>query len=105
MKEGFKIAGIGIASIVGLGLLSWGGLHWSGFLAKQREGIRYDIIKESQAHRDGMQRNLMQMQTDYLSADTAGKAAISAAVRHQYSQADTSEYPAHLQTFLRDMGI
>jgi len=75
------------------------------FFGKWSESIRYDIQKESQAHRDGLQRNLMAMQTDYLAADAAGKSAIIAAVKHQYSQADTSEFPAHLKDFLRTAGI
>jgi uncharacterized membrane protein YeiB len=98
-----------LAAIMGILVLmfllsSWGMISKS-FFGKWNEQIRYDIQKESQAHRDGLQRNLSNMQTDYLNADAAGKAAIQAAVRHQYSQADTSEFPAHLQTFLAQMGL
>lgn len=86
-------------------VLNVGGMFSKSFFGKWNEEIRYDIQKESQAHRDGLQRNLMAMQTDYLAADAAGKAAIQAAVRHQYSQADTSEFPPHLQQFLAQMGL
>lgn len=86
-------------------LLSYGTLHWSGFLGKAAEQIRYDIRKESASYRDGMQRQLMTLKLQYESADSAGKVGIRQAVRHQYSQTDTSEYPALLQSFLRDMGL
>lgn len=95
-----------IILVIGLnfGLASLGMISKS-FFGKWAEEIRYDITKESAAYRDGMQRNLMQLQTDYLSADGAGKAAIKAAIKHQYSQTDVSEYPAHLKTFLASVGI
>lgn len=100
---------ITIAAVIALFAFIFGlqslGMVSSSFFGKWREEIRYDIHKESQTYRDGMQRNLSQLQQDYINADEAGKAAIRAAVLHQYSQTDTSEYPLYLQAFLRQMGI
>lgn len=97
---------LGLAGTIALMfVLNVGGMYSKAFFGKWDEQIRHDIQKESQAYKDGMQRNLMSMQTDYNNADAAGKAAIKAAVRHQYSQTDTSGYPAHLQSFLASMGL
>ncbi len=104
-----KIIGGGllaVALIIGLNFaLASMGMISKSFFGKWNEQIRYDITKESAAYRDGMQRNLSQMQTDYLAADGAGKTAIQAAIKHQYSQTDTSEYPAYLKSFLAQMGL
>ena len=105
VKEGIAGVGVAIVGVVGLGALSYGALHWQGFLGKAAEEIRYDIHKESQAYRDGMQRTLSQLQQDYASADAAGKQAIMLTVRHQFSQVDTSEYPAYLRDFLITAGV
>lgn len=104
-----KIIGGGLLAVALIIALNFAlasmGMISKSFFGKWNEQIRYDITKESAAYRDGMQRNLSQMQTDYLAADGAGKAAIQAAIRHQYSQTDTSEYPAYLQSFLAQMGL
>jgi len=81
------------------------GLIGDSFFNPWAEEIRYDTQKESQAHRDGLQRNLASLMNQYNAADSAGKTGIQATVRHQYSQADTSEFPVYLQTFLAQMGL
>lgn len=98
------IAAIILAGGVMFGLQSLGMVNYA-FFGKWGEEIRYDITKESQAYRDGMQRNLSQMKFDYEDADAAGRIGIRESVRHQYAQTDTSEYPAYLQSFLREMGM
>lgn len=105
LKEGITATAVGIAGIVGLAGLSYVGLQWSGFMRGEAEKIRYDVHKESQAYRDGMQRNLSQLHQDYVNADAAGRQVIILSVRHQYSQTDTSEYPAFLQSFLSEAGV
>lgn len=85
--------------------LNYAGMLGKSFFGTWNEQIRYEIQKESQAHRDGLQRNLSQLMIQYNAADSTGKTGIRATVMHQYSQADTSEYPAHLQTFLAQMGL
>lgn len=100
----YWILGI-IASLVILFFLNVGGMYSKSFFGKWNEEIRYDIQKESQAYRDGMQRNLSQLMIQYGSADSAGKTGIRMTVQHQYSQTDTTEYPNHLQTFLSQMGL
>jgi len=105
MNNTLKTGSLIIAAFVGLAAVSYVGLQWGGFLAKTQESIRYDVTKESAAYRDGMQRNLVQMQTQYLTGDDTAKAAISAAVKQQYSQTDTSEYPQYLKDFLITFGI
>jgi hypothetical protein len=104
MKYLYWILGI-IAFFAVLFLLNVGGMYSKSFFGTWNEEIRYDIQKESQAHRDGLQRNLSQLMIQHDAAGTAGRVGIQATVRHQYSQADTAEYPAHLQTFLSQMGL
>lgn len=94
-----------IAFFATLFVLNVGGMYSKSFFGTWNEEIRYDIQKESQAHRDGLQRNLSQLMIQHGSADSAGKVGIRATVRHQYSQADTAEYPAHLKSFLSQMGM
>lgn len=105
----FRVSLTVIGSILGLLTLSFvlnslGMMSWK-FFGTWSEQIRYDIHKESQTYRDGMQRNLSQMATDWASSDQAGKLMIEASVKHQYSQTDTSEYPPYLQDFLRSVGV
>lgn len=100
----YALAGL-VAFLIVMFLLNVAGMLGKSFFGTWNESIRYDIQKESQAHRDGLQRNLSAMQIDYLAADSAGKAAIAASVRHQYSQADTSEFPSHLTSFLSQIGL
>lgn len=98
-----------IGGLIGIGLLIFAlqvtGMVSKSFFGKWDEQIRHDIQKESQAYRDGMMRNLGQMMVQYSNSDVGGKEAIKAAVRQQYSQVDTSEYPAYLKNFLSDVGV
>lgn len=83
----------------------WGMVNME-FFGKWRENVRHEIHKESTAHRDGMQRNLSALLNDYNAATSnAQKIGIIATVKHQYSQEDTSTYPAYLQDFLGVAGI
>lgn len=99
MRTGLMV----VAAILVILGLSWGAMEWRGVMANRAEQIRYDIHKESQTHRDGLQRNLDDLKNQWERADAAGKAGIAATVKHQYSQTDTSEYPAYLQDFLRNV--
>lgn len=104
----YKVIGAGIGAFILILVVMFGlsslGMVSKSFFGTWNEQIRYDIHKESQTYRDGMQRNLSQLLIDYRKADPAGQAAIKATVRHQYSQTDTSSYPAHLKDFLRETG-
>ena len=105
MKAILSVVGIFILMVVVVfGLRTLGMVSWS-FFGKWGEEIRYDIHKESQTYRDGMQRNLSQLKLQWDAAEGAGRTGIEAAVKQQYSQTDTSEYPAYLQDFLRQVGI
>lgn len=81
------------------------GMISNGFFGKWQEEIRHDIQMESTAHIQGMQRNLGALLNDYNAADATGKIGIMAAVKHQYSQERTDEYPQYLQDFLKTAGI
>lgn len=101
------IGGVAIVGVVGATMLmEIGGIKWSGFLGKLWEQERYEIHKESQTYRDGMQNTLSDLMREYERADTVGKIGIKETIRHQFSQVDTSRFPAYQQDFLRtELGI
>ncbi len=78
------------------------------FVNPFREETRYQTQQNSQAYRDGLRRNLGQMQIEWAGADTAGRAVIEAAARQQYGQLDRSQIddmPENLRTFLSQVGV
>lgn len=104
MSENVKIGLYGVAGIVGLGLLTWGGIYVNGFFNAEREAQRTRVLKESQAYTDGMRTQLNNLYLEYQKADTAGKMGIANATRDMFASVDTADYPDYLQTFLRQTG-
>jgi hypothetical protein len=102
--ENIKIALYGTAGVIGIGLLTWGGIYVNGFFNAERESQRTRVLKESQAYTDGMRTQLNNLYLEYQKADTAGKVGIANATRDIFAAVDTSDYPAHLQTFLVQVG-
>jgi hypothetical protein len=101
--ENIKIALYGTAAVIGLGLLSWGGIYVNGFFNAEREAQRTKVFQESQAYNDGMKLQLNNLYLDYQTADSAGKIGIANATRDIFASVDTNDYPAHLQEFLREV--
>lgn len=91
---------LGATAIVGLGLVSWGGIYVNGFFNAEREAQRTKVFKESQAHTDGMKLQLNNLYMEYQKADDAGKIGIANATRDIFAAVDTTDYPEHLQAFL-----
>lgn len=104
MNENVKLALYGITGIVGLSLLTWGGIHVNGFFNAEREQQRTRVLKESQAYTDGMRNQLNNLYLEYQKADTAGKMGIANATRDMFAAVDTADYPDYLQSFLRQTG-
>ena len=102
--ENVKLGLYGVAGIVGLGLLTWGGIYVNGFFNAEREAQRTNVLKESQAYTDGMRTQLNNLYLEYQKADSAGKVGIANATRDMFASVDTTEYPAYLQTFLYQVG-
>jgi len=101
--ENLKIALYGTAAVVGLGLLTWGGIYVNGFFNAEREAQRTKVFQESQAYNDGMKLQLNNLYLDYQTADSAGRIGIANATRDIFASVDTNDYPAHLQDFLREV--
>ena len=76
-----KVALYGTAAVVGLGLLTWGGIYVNGFFNAEREAQRTNVLKESQAYTDGMRTQLNNLYLEYQKADNAGKMGIANATR------------------------
>lgn len=104
MKEGVQFVLLAIAGVLGFMALTYFGLQWAGFLGKEREQIRTNIIKESQAFKDGKRNELNRLYLEYQKADTAGRIGIANATRDMFAAVDTSGYPTHLQQFLFETG-
>ncbi|MCG7628957.1 hypothetical protein MHM88_14190 [Epibacterium sp. MM17-32] len=99
------IAGIAAVFAVMFGLNVMG-MFGKSFFGKWNEQIRYDIHKESQTYRDGMQRTLDGLMNEFRKADTVGKIGIKETIRHQFSQTDVSRLPAYQRDFLStEIGI
>lgn len=94
---------LGTAAIVGLGLLTWGGIYVNGFFNAEREAQRTKVFQESQAYNDGMKLQLNNLYMEYQKADTAGKIGIANATRDIFASVDTTDYPKHLQNFLMEV--
>ena len=110
MKQVLIFGGFTVAAIIGVIALNFGlasmGMISKSFFGKWNEEIRYEIHKESQTYRDGMQRTLADAMKQYQDASAAGKTVIKKTIEHQFSQTDTSQFPAYLQDFLRtEIGI
>ena len=101
--ENIKIALYGTAAVIGLGLMTWGGIYVNGFFNAEREAQRTKVFQESQAYNDGMKLQLNNLYLDYQTADSAGKIGIANATRDIFASVDTNDYPDHLQQFLREV--
>lgn len=101
--KNLKLALYGTAAVIGIGLLSWGGIYVNGFFNAEREAQRNKVFKESQAYTDGMKTQLNNLYLDYQKADSAGRIGIANATRDMFASVDTNDYPQHLQNFLRDV--
>lgn len=99
-----RVIGIAVAGFVGLGLLTWGGIYVNGFFNAEREAQRTKVFKESQAYNDGMRNELNDLFLAYNQADATGKIGIAAATRDKFASVDTTDYPEHLQAFLKTVG-
>lgn len=102
--ENVKLGLYGVAGIIGLGLLTWGGIYVNGFFNAEREAQRTKVFEESQAYTHGMRNQLNDLYLEYQKADTAGRVGIKNVVRDVFASVDTTDYPAHLQNFLRETG-
>ena len=99
-----KVALYGTVAVVGVGLLTWGGIYVNGFFNAEREAQRTKVLKESQSYTDGMRTQLNSLYLEYQKADNAGKMGIANATRDFFAAVDTTDYPAYLQTFLTQVG-
>jgi hypothetical protein len=102
-----KVLGIigGIIAFFGvIFLLQWGGIIATGFFNAERETQRTRVFEESQAYTQGMKNELSDLFLQYQSATTSGRIGIAAVTRDKFAPVDTTDYPDHLQAFLRTIG-
>lgn len=99
-----KIVLWSVAGLAAFLLFTFLALHWAGFLGVQSEKIRTDILKESQAFKDGKRNELNRLYLEFQKADSVGRIGIANATRDMFAAVDTAGYPAHLQQFLTETG-
>lgn len=61
------------------------GLSSMSFFAPKVEAVRRATFEQSKSYNDGMQRDLENLQMDYLAADEVHKAALRSIVLHRFS--------------------
>lgn len=94
----------GLAGLVILGLVSWGGIYVGGFFNAEIEGQRTKVFHESQSYTDGMRNEANDLFLAYQTATAAGKVGIAAVTRDKFASVNTSGYPEHIQNFFRVTG-
>ena len=90
------IGGLAIALVVGL---SFGSFKLYEYLAPRYTAVDAKVFKESVQYNEGMQRDLSELQRQYITADEAGKAALKPIIRHRFEVYDRDRLPADLRSF------
>jgi hypothetical protein len=104
MSSNVKIGLYTVGSVVGLGLLTLGGIYVNGFSNDECKTPQTEVFQESQAYTDGMKLLLDNLFLEYQKADTPGKIGISNVVRDVFTGVDTTSFPPYLQQFLVTVG-
>lgn len=106
------MSGKHIAGIVVLALVVILGLTWiiegnNFFLYKvfapQKEQIRHEVFKNSQAYTDGMVEELQNYMLEYNKADTAHKTALKTVIIRQSAKVDEEYLPEDLKDFIKTL--
>jgi len=95
------IAGIGaIALTVGVIFgLSYLGYKSYEFFAPRYVAVDSRVFKQSVQYNEGMVRDLTELQSQYVTSDDAGKAALRPIIRHRFEVYDENRLPADLAAF------
>jgi hypothetical protein len=87
---------LAVAFIVGL---SFGSYKMYEYFAPRYTAVDAKVFKESVQYNEGMQRDLSELQRQYITADADGKAALKPIIRHRFEVYDRDRLPADLRSF------
>jgi hypothetical protein len=85
-----------ILGLAGISFLSYQGYK---YFAPRYEQVRYDTFKNSQTYNDGMLRDLVELQQEYVKANDEQKAGLKALIIHRFEVYDINRLPPDLQGF------
>jgi hypothetical protein len=101
MKTFFIIIGV----IVGILLFTWlvegNNFFLYKYFAPQKEQVRHDVFKNSQAYTDGMVEELQSYMLEYNKADAEAKAALKTVIIRQSAKVDEKYLPDDLKDFIQ----
>ena len=88
--------------IVLLFALEVGGLHWDGFMSKQKANIERNVFEETKSFNEGKEQELLRYyQQYYAEDDPTAKDAILFTVSHAFADYDDDRLDEELQDFLK----
>jgi hypothetical protein len=67
---------------------------------RKMENARYNAFKESQPYRDGLVKDLHNLQSQYVQADSAHQSALGGVILSTLGDSDESKLPSDLQQFI-----
>ena len=112
MDDGLSVGGIIVTVIVAIVLIL--GVVWiaqgSDFFlfqtfAPKYEQVRQDTFKNSQAYNEGMAKDILALETDYIQApDPQVKAGLKSVIKQKLAGYDTTKFPPELREFLKSLG-
>ncbi len=104
---GTIIAGVIVAIVIILGIV-WIAQGSDFFLFKtyapKYEQVRQDTFKNSQAYNEGMAKDILSLETDYIQAtDPQVKAGLKGVIKQKLAGYDTTKFPPDLRKFLSSL--
>lgn len=100
--NGLKIAGIGLAVIVGLIGLSyafgWIGVHQTGTIGKAQKDVERKVFEQTQSYVEGKRQEALKLYKEY--NQTNDKATICSVVSLSFANFDENKLPEKLRIFV-----
>lgn len=83
--------------------ISYGGYSLYKYFGPRYEEVRRDIYEESKAYKDGTNRDLQNLQLEYLKADGNVRAALRSTILHRAADFPEEDMTVDLRTFIREL--
>jgi hypothetical protein len=102
--NGFKIAGVGILSIVGLLGISWvaegNEFFLYKFFAPKNEQVRRETFEQTKSYNQGMIQEIQNMQFQYYQAKPEQQAMLADIILHRVADYDINLLPLNTRSFV-----
>ena len=107
MKEGMKLAGLGLIALLLLVGIGWffagNNLAMNKVFMPSQEQVRRDTFEQSKAYRQGMVQELQNMQFEYVKAAPEHKTALASLIKHRAADVPRDAMPNDLYTFIKEL--